>query len=350
MRGLPSPPLTSDQPHKVAKRATLADVAAMAGVSKAVVSYVLNGGPRNVSEATAKTVRAAMDKLAYRRNHVASALTAGHSNLVGLLVPDLSNPFFAELAKEFETEGRARNLLTMLGSTSHNPAIESDYVSALADWRARAVFVATVNEHAIEVEGCSVFYVHSAPANRMAKAALFDDFGGAALATRHLIAHGYQDIHCLAGPSDFGPFGRRRRGWELAMIEAGLPTHDRVHYVSSSRLEAASQIFKLMASDQCPRAIFCTSDEQALSALRAAASAGKQVPADVAIIGFDGIAEALQGQTRITTIALPLRELAVQAFCLMSGVADPHLLEPLQGRLHLGETCGCPAYVCPGSL
>lgn len=334
----------SRMPRTRRRRATLSDVAAEAGVSTAVVSYVLNNGPRNVSEVTRQTVETAIAKLNYRRNHVASALTAGHSNLIGLLVPDLSNPFFAELANEFEKEGRARGYLAMLGNTSHDAAIELDYVRALADWRARAVFVTSVNEHDIEVEGCPVIYVHSAPARSMATAALFDDFGGAVMATQHLIGHGYTDIHCLAGPSDFGPFGRRRRGWEMAMTEAGLPTDGRVHYVSASRLDAASQIRALLTGAQCPRAIFSTSDEQALSALRAATEAGKRVPDDVALAGFDGIAEALHGRTRITTVALPLRQLAVEAFNSIEGPGPgvhPH--EPLQGRLVPGETCGCSA-------
>ncbi|MFC6445808.1 LacI family DNA-binding transcriptional regulator [Shinella zoogloeoides] len=333
---------TGGKARGIARRATLSDVAAEAGVSTAVVSYVLNGGPRNVSETTRIAVEQAMEKLNYRRNPVASALTAGRSNLVGLLVPDQSNPFFAELAGEFEREGRARGYLTMLGNTSHDASIELDYVRALADWRVRAVFVASVNEHEFVVDGCPIIYVHSAPAKSRLTAALFDDFGGGITATRHLIAHGYEDIHCLAGPSDFGPFGHRRRGWEAAMSEAGLSTKGRVHYVAASRLEAARQIRDLMMGDRCPRAIFSTSDEQALSVLRAAAEAGKSIPGDVALVGFDGIAEALQGRPRITTIALPLRRLAVEVFNAIEdcGSTDRRH-EPLQGQLTIGETCGC---------
>ena len=325
-------------PGPIARRATLTDVAAEAGVSTAVVSYVLNRGPRNVSDAAREAVEAAMAKLNYRRNHIASAMSAGHSNLIGLLVPDLSNPFFAELANEFEKEGRARGFLTMLGNTSHDAAIELDYVRALAGWRARAVFVTSVNEHEIEAEGCPIIYVHSAPPNAMTQAALFDDFGGAVLATNHLIDHGFNDIHCLAGPSDFGPFGRRRRGWESAMCAASLPVAGRVHYVSASRLDAASQIRVLLMGDTCPRAIFATSDEQALAVLRAASEVGKKVPDEIAVIGFDGIAEALLGGTRITTIALPFRQLAIEAFNALDSGTPPDLL---QGILTKGESCGC---------
>ena len=332
------PTAQSAKPGTLTRRATLTDVAAEAGVSTAVVSYVLNRGPRNVSEPTREAVEAAMAKLNYRRNHIASAMSAGHSNLIGLLVPDLSNPFFAELANEFEKEGRARGFLTMLGNTSHDAAIELDYVRALAGWQARAVFVTSVNEHEIDAEGTPIIYVHSAPPNAMAQAALFDDFGGAVMATNHLIDHGFTEIHCLAGPSDFGPFGRRRRGWESAMSAAGLAVDGRVHYVSASRLDAADQIRALLTGDRCPRAIFATSDEQALAVLRAASETGKTVPEDVAVVGFDGIAEALQGGTRITTVALPFRQLATKAFNALEGSLPPDLL---QGQLVLGETCGC---------
>ena len=88
-----------------------------------------------------------ISKLNYRRNTLASALTAGRSNLIGLLVPDSSNPFFGELAREIEREGRARGYLTLLGNTSHDPVIEREYVQALGDLRARAVFVPRVRTH-----------------------------------------------------------------------------------------------------------------------------------------------------------------------------------------------------------
>ena len=91
-----------------ARRPTLADVARLAGTSTAVVSYVLNDGPRAVAPQTKARVEGAIAQLGYRRNPLASALMAGRSNLVGLLVPDSSNAFFSELAREFEREGKAR--------------------------------------------------------------------------------------------------------------------------------------------------------------------------------------------------------------------------------------------------
>ncbi|MEO5756074.1 MAG: LacI family DNA-binding transcriptional regulator [Mesorhizobium sp.] len=332
------------QPHPSAtpaRRPTLADVAKLAGTSTAVASYVVNNGPRSVSPAKRALVEEAIASLNYRRNPLASALMVGRSNLVGLLVPDSSNAFFSELSREFEREGKARGFLTLLGNTAYDQAAEQDYERTFADLRPRGIFVTSINGHAEDLDDCPRIYVHSAPPGATDPSIQFDDIGGGREATRHLIAHGYQDIHCVAGPDDFGPSGKRERGWQLAMGEAGLSVEHRMHRVSFGRLEAEVQIGAILSSATPPRAIFATTDEQALAALRAASTLGKKVPQDVAIVGFDGIREAMYGNVRLTTFVLPLRELAVRAFEVLdawnSGDKRSHIIS---GSLVVGETCG----------
>lgn len=322
-----------------ARRPTLADVARLAGTSTAVVSYVLNDGPRTVAPQTRAKVEQAITALGYRRNPLASALMAGRSNLVGLLVPDSSNAFFSELAREFEREGKARGFLTLIGNTAYDPAVELDYERAFADLRPRGIFVTSITGHAESLDGCPRIYVHSAPAGAPDPSVLFDDVGGGIAATRHLIAQGYEDIHCIAGPDDFGPSGRRERGWLEAMAEAGLTTAGRLHRVPFERLGAESALGLLLAKPDRPRAVFATTDEQALAALRAAAEAKLKVPEEIAIIGFDGIREALNGSTRLTTFALPLAELARRAFEVLDGwTAAGNPSHVITGALQRGET------------
>lgn len=321
------------------RRPTLADVAKLAGTSTAVVSYVLNDGPRTVTPQTKARVTAAIAKLGYRRNPLASALMAGRSNLVGLLVPDSSNAFFSEMAREFEREGKARGFLTLIGNTAYDPAVELDYERAFADLRPRGIFVTSITGHAEDLDGCPRIYVHSAPAGAGDPCVLFDDIGGGLAATRHLIAQGYRDIQCIAGPDDFGPSGRRERGWRQAMAEAGLAIEGRLHRVPFDRLGAGSALRALLSQAKRPRALFATTDEQALAALRAAAECRLSVPKDIAIVGFDGIREALNGSTRLTTFALPLRDLARRAFEVLDSwktSSDPSHV--IAGSLRLGET------------
>lgn len=327
--------------EKPAKRATLSDVAKAANVSTAVVSYVLNNGPRNVSQASRERVQKAIADLNYRRNTLASALVGGKTNLIGLLVPDASNAFFGEMAREFEREAQSRGYLTMLGNTSNDPAVEGKFVDALSGLHARGVFVTTVNGAEHEDLSCPRVYVHSAPAGAQSPQVLFDDHGGGEIATRHLIEQGYEDIHCLAGATDFGPLGNRRQGWETEMAKAKLPTADRVHYISANRLEATQKIRDILSSDGAPRAIFATTDEQAIATVRAAHEVGLRIPQDLAIVGFDGISEARLGSLRITTIVLPLREFAKKAFDTLDDTPAADRDDVLlSGELLIGETCG----------
>jgi LacI family transcriptional regulator len=324
------------------RRPTLADVATLAGISTAVVSYVINDGPRAVSPATKAKVESAIATLGYRRNPLASALSAGRSNLVGLLVPDSSNAFFSELSRCIETEGRRRGVLTLLGNTAYKRETEVDYENAFSDLRARGIFVTSVGLGSDDVDDCPRIYLHSAPIGSEGPRVLFDDAGGAFDAVDHLIGHGYTDIHCLTGPNDAGPAGRRELGWLSAMEEAKLPTDGRLHRVSYDRFEAESAVQAILSSEHPPRVIFATTDEQALATMRAAAVLGLRVPEDLAVVGFDGIRETLRGSIRMTTVALPLQQLAVTAFdtldaWLDEGIAEHHVLS---GTLVIGDTCG----------
>lgn len=326
------------------KRATLADVAILAGTSTAVVSYVVNGGPRSVADATRLRVEHAIATLGYRRNSLAGALSAGRSNLVALLVPDSSNAFFGELGRHVEREGRRRGLLTLLGNADYDASAEQDYLAAFSDLRPRGVLVASIVEGPEFPIDCPRVYVHSAPADSTSPRVLVDDLGGARLAVEHLLGHGQRNIHCITGPSGFGPAGRRELGWQYALENAGVPSDGRRHRVSFERIEAERSLIPLLARMDRPAAVFATTDEQAIATLRAAAALGLRVPEDIAIVGFDGIREALYGSVRLTTVSVPLERLASAAFTALT--APPQDDEPneavvLSGTLVVGESCGC---------
>lgn len=329
------------------RRPTLRDVAALAGTSTAVVSYVVNDGPRPVAPATRQRVEAAIRELGYRRNPLAGALSAGHSNLVGLLVPDTANGFFGELSRHIEGEGRARGLLTLLGNTGYDGNLAEEYRLAFSDLRPRGILATHILE-GLETRKDVMgdvprAYVHSAPAGSSVPSVTFDNFGGAVQMVSHLLGHGFTDIHCMSGVFVGGPAGRREEGWRHAMADAGVSTSGRLHRVSFDRVEAESQIRAVLDGEHRPRAVFATTDEQALATLRAAAVVGARVPQDLAVVGFDGIREALLGSVRLTTVSLPLDELATQAFETLAMVAEvgtaPSVV--LEGSLVIGETCGC---------
>ncbi|TAM70646.1 MAG: LacI family transcriptional regulator [Microbacteriaceae bacterium] len=326
------------------RRPTLADVARLAGTSTAVVSYVVNGGPRPVATATRLKVQKAIDDLDYRRNPIAGALMVGRSNLVGLLVPDSSNAFFSEMSRHIEQEGKARGLLTLLGNTAYDPAAEAEYELAFSDLLPRGIFVTSIDS-SLQADGAATkIYLHSRPPQSDAPSVLFDDLECGMLATDHLLGHGLTDIHCVSGLDDFGPSGQRKRGWERALAAAGISPVGKLHRAPYDRLEAEIIVRELLQSGSPPQGIFATTDEQALAIVRAATVIGLKVPHELAIVGCDGIREALYGGNRLTTIALPIKELAIRAFEVLDtwGRSDSVTHHVLSGRLVVGETCGCP--------
>lgn len=332
------------------RRPTLADVAALAGTSTTVVSYVVNGGPRAVAPATRERVERAIRDLGYRRNPIAGALSVGRSNLVGLLVPDTANGFFGELSRCFEAEGRRRGFMTMLGNTGYDDAISEHYITGFSDLRPRGIFDMSVGQGTSLPADVPFVFIHSVPEGVTAPSVRFDDLAGARTAVEHLIDHGFTDIHCIAGPHSGDPASLRVQGWRQAMEAAGLSTEDRVHRSSFDRVLVEADAREILTAQPWPRAVFATTDEQALAVLRAAAVVGARVPEDIAVVGFDGIREARLGGVRLTTVRVPMEQLASQAFDILEGVTaggsgstGTHAAEHLvfAGELVIGDTCGC---------
>ncbi|WP_433260702.1 LacI family DNA-binding transcriptional regulator [Actinosynnema sp. CS-041913] len=326
-----------------ARRPTLHDVGRLAGTSTAVVSYVLNGGPRPVSDKTRIKVEEAIRMLGYRRNPLAGALSGGRSNLVGLLVPDTANAFFGELSRCIEAEGRRRGLLTLLGNTGYHSSLGDEYGKAFSELRPRGIFV-TTGEEPRQEDGTPRVYVQWAAPDTTSPSVTFNDFQGAKLVVEHLLRHGYQDIFCVAGAIEEGPAQGREGGWRQAMEDAGLPTEGRLIRALFDRVEVERAVRHVLESEHRPRAIYATTDEQALVTIRTATNLGLRVPDDLAVVGFDGIREARLGSFPLTTISLPLEELAVRAFDALDAVDEgegPGASVVLDGTLSIGVTCGC---------
>lgn len=324
-----------------ARRPTLADVACAAGTSTAVVSYVVNGGPRAVAPSTRERVEAAIQDLGYRKNLLAGGLVAGRTNLLGLLVPDSSNAFFSELSRHFELEAHKRGYLTLLGNTNYDSGTEVEYFRAFADLRAAGTVVASIGpEMPVDPEPPRV-YVHSQPIGSQGASIHLADRSGAVTLVQHLLHHGYERVDCVTGPGDQGPAAERVLGWEDAMAASGHI--GQVHTVSFDRMTARSQLAALFGEQEPPRSVFATTDELALASIDALTRLGLNIPQDVAVAGFDGIRDALHGRPQVTTMSAPIRALAHRALdaILAWNEWGKDCTEVLEPSLVIGSTCGC---------
>ncbi|WP_067569961.1 LacI family DNA-binding transcriptional regulator [Nocardia acidivorans] len=331
---------------------TRRDVARLAGTSEAMVSYVLNDGPRGVAPATRARIVAAIKELGYRPNAVARSLKTSRTMTLGLVVPDNSNPFFAELARAIEDVAFEAGYTLLLGNAMDNDEREATYIRILIDRQVDGLLVAPAHGAGSWVAELSGTTVPQLVLDREldlpgAAHVLVDNEGGAYQATEHLLAHGLSRIGCIAGLEGIHPTVDRVAGWRRALTDAGQrPGDGLLVHAAFGRADGYRAGRALLAGPDRPEALFVASDEQALGVLRAAAELGLRVPQDLAICAFDGIEGSAYTVPALTTMRQPFERLGRSAVeWLLAKMADPGLPPT---RISHGTTlvprgsCGCP--------
>lgn len=313
-------PTTGTRP----RGATRNDVARLAGVSNAVVSYVINDGPRPVAEPTRLRVLRAIDELGYRPNAAARALKLARTRTIGLLVRDNANPFFAEFARAVEDAAFARNHAVLLGNSSGAPSRELAYIETFLDRAVDGLMIIGLSDapplDAVVERGTPLVVLDRASVRPGMATVLVDDSGGARTGTKHLIGHGHSRVACVAGPQHIPAAQERVVGWRAAMRGAKLP-HPR-NFVSIgefSREGGYLAMRQLLDTDARPTATFVSSDIQAIGVLKAIRDAGLRIPDDVAVVSFDGTEESGYTDPPLTVLRQPFTEMAVRALDLLLG-------------------------------
>lgn len=344
---------------KVEKRSTRKEVAVRARTSTAVVSYVINGGPRPVAPATRERVRAAIAELDYRPNGIARTLRAQRSLVLGLLVPDSSNPFFAQLTKSVEDVAFAEGFKLLVGSASNDPGRELSYLRSFGEQRIDGLLLMSVGgsaESLVELKSLDsrVVVIDRRLPGVEAATLVADHESGGYIAAAHLIDHGHRFIACIQGPSDIAPAAHRRHGWARALKEAGI--EPRSNWCVRSRFDLRSgyqAALQLLGRKDKPSAIFASTDVQGIGVLRAAADLNLRVPQDLAVVSFDGIVASAFTVPALTTVAQPIDTLAHRAMELLiklvrdRGAQPSHQVLPVE--LVVRETCGCARKATPAA-
>jgi LacI family transcriptional regulator len=333
------------------KRVTRNDVARRAKTSTAVVSYVVNGGPRSVAPHTRDRVNAAIKELGYRPNGLARALRANRTLVLGLLVPDATNPFFAQFAKAVEDVAFSQGFTLLFGNASDDPEREAFYLKSFSEQQIDGLLLMSVGGGTKSFEELDRLHSRLVVVDRLlpdreATTLIVDNEGGGFLATSHLIEHGHRVIGCISGSSDLTPSADRHRGWARGLLEAELESHPSLFVRSDlDQLGGYEATRTLLNNEIRPTAIFVSTDIQAIGALRALADAGLSVPADVAIVSFDGIVESSYTVPGLTTVAQPIEELGRMAMArLIELVRNPEATtthEVLPVKLIVRGSCGC---------
>ncbi|MGQ4486084.1 LacI family transcriptional regulator [Streptomyces sp. 372A] len=291
------------------------EVARQAGVSVGTVSNVLNR-PDRVSPEVRARVHAAIDLLGYVRSESARQLRAGRSRMLGLLVMDTGNPFFAVLAQGTERVAAEADLGVMVCNSAESTSAEQAYLSLFVEQRLRGVLFAPVASHgepwaALRRANIPFVVVDRAVDEQTACSVAADDELGGLLAGRHLIAGGHQRIAFVRGPEHLQQVRDRRQGLARAVQEAGLDA-DAIVDIPADRLDVAAGRdagARLIGLAPRPTAVFCANDLMALGVMQTAFDAGVRVPDDLAVVGYDDIEFAEASLIPLTSVRHPAAEI-----------------------------------------
>ncbi|RBP15570.1 LacI family transcriptional regulator [Roseiarcus fermentans] len=305
------------------KPPTIRDVAARAGVSVATASNVVNGN-RPVGEESRRRVLEAVADLGYRVDRAASALRGASTRLVGMVVPDVTNVFFASLVQAVEALAERDGYDLLLASTSEDAAIEKRRIDALIGRRldgliavpASDVSMAALGAHGLRLPPTVLL-------DRGADSPEFDTVRadcetGGYEAVRHLIGLGHRDIAVLTHSQHLRNLAERIAGCRRALAEAGLDGRERLVFGGHDLENLRSAIETELSRPAPPTAIFALTNVCALAALKAARDLGLEIPDDVSIVGFDDFDWMLALRPYLTTVAQPVDGFAASAWTLLT--------------------------------
>ncbi len=313
---------------------SIAGVAQRAGVSVATVSRVINGHA-NVRPDTRERVLAEIAASGYRVNELARNLRTAESRLLLTMVPDFGNPFYAEIVRGIDSVARAHGYFMLLCDTLADAGRERSYFDLLRRHRADGAICldpATVQQ-ALADESTALPWVACCefdPAVGVPYVGI-DNYRAAGDAVRHLIARGHRRIALINSDEHYLYARQRQQGYLDALTDAGIAPREawRVNLNCLDYAAGAQAAARLMDGADAPSAIFAVSDTLAVGVINGLRGAGRRVPDDVAVVGFDDLALAAQIDPPLTTIAQPMRELGeTAARLLLQRLADPHAQVP----------------------
>ncbi|MCV7420116.1 LacI family DNA-binding transcriptional regulator [Mycobacterium yunnanensis] len=314
--------------------AGIRDVAAAASVSVGTVSNVLNA-PERVAPATVARVQAAIEELGFVRNDAARQLRVGRSRCVGLLVLDVGNPFFTDVARSAEVRAAQHDLVVLLGTSDDDPVRERTYLDTFEEQRVYGLLISPVREDserllALRGRGVPVVLVDRDGTDTPFSSVSVDDVAGGRLAAEHLCGRGRRRLAYVGGPLGLRQLADRLAGARAAVEQFPGATLEVVPTDESSVLagRAAGEALCARPAVERPDAIFCANDLLAIGMLQGLADGGVSVPGEMAVIGYDDIAFARSAAVALSSIRQPSADIGATALDLLVASAESPAAEP----------------------
>ncbi len=319
-------------------RVTRNDVAVLAGVAPSTVSYVVNNGPRSVSVEARQQVLKAIAKLGYHPSDVARSLRTRRTRTIGLVIPDITNPYYGEIAQAVEEVSFEQGYTVILAHSGHLPEREFRYSEVLRSKQVDgAIFLPVTPDleplHVLRRAGIAVVVLERVVPGY--HCILADEHQGGFLATLHLLELGHRRIGCIVAAGDSSSSVARVEGYRAALLEAGiLPDKNLVVESDYGYAGGETGAHCFLQMPQRPTALVAHNDMIAIGAMKAFTEAGLKVPAGISVVGFDDIAAASYVQPPLTTIASAKRQMGKDAIeLLMSLLRSEERVPPRTTKL-----------------
>jgi LacI family transcriptional regulator len=318
-------PSTQSNPDFVS---TIKDVAALAGVSFTTVSHVLND-TRPVSADARRRVLAAVEQIGYLPSAVARSLRKSETKIIGVLVPNVRNPFFAELVCGVEECCRLAGFSVFLCNSDNDPKRQQQYMRTLLEKRVDGLLLSSAGDDEALARIFKLASVPSVTVDRLVPGVSADRVSvhnqqGAYTAVLHLLELGHRRIACISGPAEFEVARERIEGWRRALQSYGIAADEQLiiesDFSSPGGYEAVrslllGQAAQALAAPGAPpvTAVFASNDVMAVGALRAAAELGVRVPQQLSVVGFDDIELSRYVFPALTTVGCSIQQLGIEA-------------------------------------
>jgi len=328
---------------------TIKDIAKAVGVSASTVSRALSGSPLVNDETRSRIIDVARS-LGYERNELARALVKGASGAIGLIVPDITNPFFSDVARGVSDIADRAGCGVILCNTDGRVDRELSYVRLLRRKRVDGLLVCSATLDApfvrdLAAAGTPFVLVSRMSADPDVPYVITDDRAGARLATEHLVHLGHRKIGFIGGPEDVQASRDRMSAYHDVLTEHAIPARSEWSHHADFTQAAGRQVGQqILSLADRPTAIFAANDVTALGVLEVAEGLGLRVPEDLSLVGYDDISYASLPRIQLTTVAQPAIEMGqIAADWLFSRIgsddASP-LQRVLNPRLIVRSTTG----------
>jgi len=303
-------------------RATIKDVAKNVGLSPTTVSLVLNDKPNRIATETKQAIFKAVKELNYRPNHIAVSMVTKETNTIGLILPDISNLYFSELAKVIEEQCYEHGYNVLYGNTRDSAKRDFEYLNIFLDRNVDGIIMilsSTFDEIALQRfhdtvtdVNVPIITVDRVINDKNIKSVTLDQRLGGYLATKYLINLGHRQIGCISGPKNVPSSSGRLSGYRQALEEFKIEYNEDLIYAGDFHVESGAKALPYLLG-QNVSAIFASNDMMAIGAYKEAQSYRLRIPQDLSIVGFDDIFLAEYLDPPLTTISQPIEQIGKEA-------------------------------------